>query len=400
MHKLLALALMVCPVVAAQIPPPTDLPSHPFFIKKTWFIGGRGDWGYLTMDSKAGQLLIAHGPVVQVVDVESGTLAGQVTGMRNAQAVALDDAGAFGYVSDTQAAEVKVFDRLTFKVVATIPTGPSPRAIVFDPASRLVFAVGADPIPQLPPPNQPRGTRPTPNPRPRSSITVIDTQTNAAIATILLAGKLGFAQSGGSGHIFINIEDRNQIARIDAQTVQSRIQEATPNAGPAGVILDWSDLPRAAPSSGNRVVFVPVPQDCRDLAALAIDTTHGRLFAACGNMKMEVLNAVTGELVTSLPTGPGTDAIGYDSDRALIYSANGGANGSLTIIRQDVTDSYAVVQNLPTRRRARTLAANAATGEVYLVTDILGVKLDQPGNIGALQSAPLNGSFQVVVVGN
>jgi len=400
MHGIVALCLVACPLLAAQIPPPTGLPSHPLFIKKTWYIGGRGDWGYLTVDPKAGQLLIAHGPVVQVVDVESGALAGQVTGLRNAQAVALDDAGAFAYVSDTQAAEVKVFDRRTFKVVATIPTGPGPRAIVFEPASRLVFAVGADPIPQLPPPNQPRGTRPIPNPRPRSSLTVIDTQSNTAIATILLAGKLGFAQAGGSGQIFINIEDRNQIARIDAQTVQARVQEARPDAGPAGVILDWSDLPRAAPSSGNRVVFFPVAQDCHDLGGLAVDILHGRLFAACGNMRMNILNASTGEVVASLPTGPGTEAIGYDPDRSLIYSANGGANGSLTIIRQDVTDSYSVVQNLPTRRRARTLAVNSSTGEIYLVTDIIGVRLDTQGSIGAVQSAPVNGSFQVLVIGN
>jgi hypothetical protein len=117
-------------------------------------------------------------------------------------------------------------------------------------------------------------------------------------------------------------------------------------------------------------------------------------------MKMAILNADTGEALTSLATGPGADAIGYDSNHGLIYSANGGAGGSLTVIRQDVADSYAVVQVLPTRQRARTLAANPATGEVYLVTDYLGVNLAQPGGIGTLQTTPANGSFQVLVIGN
>jgi len=54
----------------------------------------------------------------------------------------------------------------------------------------------------------------------------------------------------------------------------------------------------------------------------------------------------------------GTDAVGFDPGRGLIYIANGGANGSLTVIRQDVTDTYAVIQDLPTRQRARTLAVN------------------------------------------
>jgi hypothetical protein len=140
--------------------------------------------------------------------------------------------------------------------------------------------------------------------------------------------------------------------------------------------------------------------ECPEPEGLAIDTSHLRLFAACNNMKMVVLNASTGELMTSLPTGPGTDAIGYDQGHGLIYTANGGANGSLTIIHQDVTDTYAVIQNLPTRQRARTLAIDQSTGEVYLVTDLLGVNLAQSGSAGTLKTDPVNGSFQVLVIGN
>jgi DNA-binding beta-propeller fold protein YncE len=146
--------------------------------------------------------------------------------------------------------------------------------------------------------------------------------------------------------------------------------------------------------------FFAVGPDCRELSALAVDGAHTRLFAACGNMKMLVLNGDTGEQVASLPIGPGTEAIGYDADRGLIYTANGGAQGTLTVIRQDVTDTYAEIQNLATRQRARTLAVNPATGQVYLVTDLLGVKLDQPGSIGTLETQSAKGSFQVLVIGN
>jgi DNA-binding beta-propeller fold protein YncE len=140
--------------------------------------------------------------------------------------------------------------------------------------------------------------------------------------------------------------------------------------------------------------------ECVDPRSLAVDSRHARLFAACGNMKMVVLNAVSGERVVSLPTGPGTDAIGFDQDRGLIYVANGGADGSLTVIQQDVTDTYAVIQILPTRQRARTLAVNHSTGEVYLVTDLMGVNLAKPGGIGTLQTVHTPGSFQVLVIGN
>jgi DNA-binding beta-propeller fold protein YncE len=117
-------------------------------------------------------------------------------------------------------------------------------------------------------------------------------------------------------------------------------------------------------------------------------------------MKLVVLNASSGEVVTSLNTGPGTDAVAYDPDRGLIYAANGGAQGTLTIVHQDVTDTYAVIQNLATRQRARTLAVDPSTGQVFLVTDLLGIDLAQPGKIGSLKPAPANGSFQVLVVAN
>lgn len=139
---------------------------------------------------------------------------------------------------------------------------------------------------------------------------------------------------------------------------------------------------------------------CSGPRSLAVDGAHQRVFAACDNMKLAVMNSGSGEIVTSLPIGPGTDTVGYDPGRGLIYTANGGAQGTLSIIRQDVTDTYALIQNLPTRQRARTLAINADTGEVYLVTDYVGVNLAQPGGIGTLKTSPVEGSFQVLVIGH
>ena len=128
---------------------------------------------------------------------------------------------------------------------------------------------------------------------------------------------------------------------------------------------------------------------------------NSRLFAACGGQKLPVLDPFNGDDHRALTTGPGEDVIGYDPEHELIYSANGGGYGSLTIIQQDAnTDSYAVIQNLPTLARARTLAVDPLTGNVYLVTDLHGVDLTKAGGIGTLHSVPVQGSFQVIVVGH
>jgi DNA-binding beta-propeller fold protein YncE len=430
-HCLLVLCAVAGVSLAAQQPPQaTELPGSPFFIKNTWIIGGVGSWDYLTMDPASHRLYIAHGPVVQVVDVETGAVDGQIAGLRDAHAIALDASGEFGYISDGLANEVKVFDRSTLKVVAAIATGPTPRALILDAETGLLFAICTSPL--IAAPSQPTGAQPrTPGAAARpaarnpavppessrgvkTSISVIDVTARQRLGEILMPGKLGFGESDGNGQVFVLVVDRNQVARLDASAIAAllrRHSEAGPPAArpsqhsraaedPALRVLDWSREARPSDAAQNSMRLFSLGSECREPLSMAVDGAHQRVFAACNNMKLTVLNGGTGELVTTLPIGPGAGAVGYDPGRGLIYTANGDAQGTLTIIRQDVTDTYAEIQNLPTRQRARTLAVNQDTGQVYLVTDYVGVNLAQPGGIGTLRPAPVKGSFQVLVIGN
>jgi DNA-binding beta-propeller fold protein YncE len=172
------------------------------------------------------------------------------------------------------------------------------------------------------------------------------------------------------------------------------------------VLTDWSPYisylsigmvhPSAMRGSAQTAAGCPNPE------GLAVDDHSRRLFVACDDQELLVIDSVRGELIDSLTTGPGTDAIAYDESRGLIFTANGGGYGSVTVIRKDVSDSYAVIQNLPTMERARTMAVDSSTGRVYLVTDLHGVKLNAPpaNGIGGLKMEPVQGSFQVLVVGN
>ena len=94
-----------------------------------------------------------------------------------------------------------------------------------------------------------------------------------------------------------------------------------------------------------------------------------RLFVACSNSQIEVVDSGTGAEITTVPTHPGTTMIDYDPNRSLIFAASGDLGGTLTVIHEHVTDSFNVVQNLPTTYRAQVLAVNPVGGEVYLVTD-------------------------------
>jgi hypothetical protein len=252
-----------------------------------------------------------------------------------------------------------------------------------------------------------------------SSVTVIDVERKAQLAQIVLPGSLGFAQGDGNGRVYITVSDRNQILRFDATAIGSAVhrfidaQQASKTVKAATAqssrdsstekppVLDWTGGANANPPSDAYPTRIRLDSNCEQPRALAMDTAHERLFAACSNLRMLVLNAADGQTVSILPIGPGADAIGYDPDRGLIFTANGGSDGSLTIIRQDVTDTYSVIQTLPTRQNARTLAIDPSNGEVYLTTVLYGAELNRPPINGApLKMTAVDSSFQVLVVGN
>jgi DNA-binding beta-propeller fold protein YncE len=441
--------LLGCWSLGAQPPQATEIQGEIFSIKKTWVIGGEGNWDYLTLDPSALKLYIAHGSAVQVVDVNAGAVAGEVTGLRDAHQIALDDDGQFGYVSDGTASELKIFDRETLSIVASIPTGKNPRGVVFDPESRLIFVVCPDTAPESRIPRYASNGQRVYDPFVQSTITVIDADSQKRLADLILPGKLGFAQSDGRGTVYVSISDRNQIGYFDAQDFSDRLRRrvsraaaksaetkssaakpdnakpdnakpdsAKPETAAADdptLTIDWTETAREAPTIPNPVKTFGLGRDCMSPKGLAIDSANMRLFTACDNQKMEVLNSANGQVVAALPVGVGTDAIGYDAARGLIYVSNGGAVngsnlGSLTIIRQHLSDSYAVIQDLPTQARARTLAVNPDSGEVYLVTNIQGFDLSKNGAVSgtsgsghtlpAVQTTAVKGSFQVLVVGN
>jgi DNA-binding beta-propeller fold protein YncE len=433
MTRWFALALFCCAALAAQqapIPSSDELSGRPFVIKNKWVIGGTGNWDYLTLDPVARQLFIAHQTVVQVVDVDSGAVAGEIGGFGEAHAVVLDRNGQFGYATDGRENVIRVFDRRTFQIEFSIDAGCSPRSIAFEAQTNLLFAIcGATPPAAQPPPRRPRSapgqhpSAPVAEQTPRlptggSDVIVIDADARRPLVDIGVSGDFRVAQSDDNGQVFVTVGAAEQIvdartgarltwppriARLDAAAIAveaRRELDARHHDDSAHPLpLQWhSD----ANGFNSHVRFLQLDHTCANPRGLAIDGHSLRLFVACGDQALEILNAETGSVVNTLTTGPGADSVAYDASRKLIFTANGGGYGSVTVIRQHVTDSYSVIQNLPTMEHARTMAVDPSTGELYLVTSLYGAKLDNPpaSGIGTLRVDAVAGSFQVLVIGN
>jgi len=275
-------------------------------------IPGQGGWDYLTVDEGARRLYVSHGTQVEVLDVDSGAIVGKIEKTPGVHGIAVAPELGRGVVSDGQASTVTIFDLKTLKTVGELPTGKKPDAIIFDPATSRVFAFNGD----------------------SKSATVIDAASGKVTGTVDLGGGPEFAAADGTGYVFDNLEDESLVLKIDARkmTVEQR----------------WKTAPCESPSS------------------MAMDRQNRRLFLGCRSKVMAVMNADTGEIITTLPIGDHVDATAFDRETGLIFNSNG--EGTVTVIRQESPDKYSVVETVKTVPRAKTMALDPKTHQLFLST--------------------------------
>jgi hypothetical protein len=99
---------------------------------------------------------------------------------------------------------------------------------------------------------------------------------------------------------------------------------------------------------------------------MAMDRPNRRLFLGCRSKVMAVMNADTGKVITTLPIGDHVDATAFDPGSRLIFNSNG--EGTITVIHEDSPDKYSVVENVKTVPRAKTMALDPKTHQLFLST--------------------------------
>jgi hypothetical protein len=125
---------------------------------------------------------------------------------------------------------------------------------------------------------------------------------------------------------------------------------------------------------------------------LAIDRQKKRLFAACGNKKMAIVDPDAGKLIASVDIGAGADGAAFDNGFA--FSSNGG-DGTMTVVGETSPGKFEVVETVPTERSARTMGADSKTHKLYLPAAENG----PPPAGGKGRGAILGDTFHIVVVG-
>ena len=309
-------------------------------------LGGAGGWDYLAIDQPAQRLYVSRSDRVLVLGAKDGKRIGEIDGLSGVHGIAIADDLQRGFISNGHANSVTVFDPATLQIEQTVDVGAKdPDAIVYDPFSQRVFTFNGD----------------------SNDASVIDAKTGKLLGHVALPGRPEFAVSDGHGHVFDNIESKNELVEIDPRAMK--------------VVATW-----------------PL-KDCEEPSGLAIDVAHRRLFSVCQNKLMAVTDSGNGKAIASVPIGEGPDAARFDARRGLVFSSNG-RSGTLTVVREVDPDRFDVLANVPTQPSARTMALDDASGRVFLSAAEFGPR-PQPT---ALQPHPRPtlkpGSFTILVVGD
>ena len=311
-------------------------------VEKTMHIGGQGSWDYLTVDSATHRLFVPRSTHTLVIDAVSGKTLADIPGQKNAHGVAVVPSAGRGFISDGGGnGAIVIFDLKTYAVLGTIAAQPDADGIIFDQASGLVLVVSGD-----------NGVLMTFKPD-------IDPAKGKIDPPIALGGKPEFLASDGAGKIYVNLEDKDNVAVVDMKTRK--------------VIAHWPVAPGGSP------------------VGMSIDTKSKRLFIGCRKpQKMIVMSTETGKVVADLPIGAGADA-------TKVYGGQSFAScrdGSLAVAAQTSPGKYEIVQTVKTPQGARTMDVDPATHKIYLPT--AEFEEQAPGATGRPKMKP--DSFMIVVI--
>jgi DNA-binding beta-propeller fold protein YncE len=302
-------------------------------------IPGDGGWDYVSVDSAARRVYVSHASRVEVLDADSGAVVGHIADTAGVHGIAVAADLGRGFTSNGRADTVTVFDLKTLKPVGTVPTGKNPDSIIYDPATRRVFAFNG------------RG----------KSATVIDAAESKVAGTIELGGQPEFAAADGAGHVFVNLEDKNEVLRLDAKAMK---------------VLDrWPLKGASAPCS------------------MAMDAAHHRLFVGCRSKALVVLNSETGNPIATLPIGERVDAGAFDPETKLIFCSCG--DGTVSVIRQETPDVYAEAEKIKTRTGSKTMGFDPKTHKLFLPA----AEFKPAAGGGRGRPAMVPGSFVMLIYG-
>jgi len=324
----------------------TAFAQGPYKLEKTVKVGGPGFFDYVNADVDGRRLYVARtgNPArINVYNLDTLESVGEIPDTSAHGAVVSTKSG-HGFASSKP---VTMFDSKTLMPIKKIEVQGAPDGLLYDAFNDRVWVL----------------SHIAPN------VTVINAADGSVAGTIDLGGAPEQAATDGKGHVYVDIEDKGNIAVVDAKNL---------------MVTAHYDLQ----GKGGTC------------AGLALDAKNHILFAACRNPQtMVVLNSEDGKILATLPIGQGTDGAAFNPKTKEAFSSQG--DGTLTVIKENSPTSFSVEQTVQTMTTAKTLTLDTKTNRILLIAAEYGPPpaTPPPGGRGRGRGAMVPDSFAILVVG-
>ena len=268
-----------------------------------------GGWDLASFDPTLRRVYLARPDGVTAIDVETGVVTGRLAPANGGHAAVPSKAGGELLVTSGKSNMADIFDSRTGARLASIQVGEKPDAALIEPTTGLGVVMNGK----------------------SGSLSLIDMSARRVVGTIPIGGSLELAAADGTGRIFVNVEDRNELVAVDLknQRIQARFT-LTGCEGPTGAA--WLPISR-------------------------------RVLSTCGNGVAAVTDPATGK-VDLVSIGQGPDTAMYDPNRRVAF-VPAGRSGELDLF-DDTPQGVKPAGKVATQRGARTGALDPRSGRIYL----------------------------------
>jgi DNA-binding beta-propeller fold protein YncE len=339
---LFVLVLLPPMSVAQAAPAPV-----PYRVLKIAKVGGDGGFDYVYADSNNRRLYIARSgtsPRISVFSLDTLEPVAEIAGF-SAHGAAVDPRTNHGFATSKP---VVMWDAKSLATIKTIDVDGGPDGIMFDPFNQRVYVLSHS----------------APN------MTAINASDGSIAGTIDLDAAPEQTVSDGKGKLYVDLENKDQVAVVDAKTmsVTARYDLGGKGGTPAGLAFD----PK------NRILFVA----CRNPAT------------------MVMLNADTGQILGAVPIGTAVDGATFNPRTMEAFSSQ--SDGTLTVIKEESPSTFVVEQTVQTQPSAKTLTLDSKTGHILLIAaEFEPPPADAPPlSNGRVARGPMvPGSFAILEVG-
>ena len=346
MRRLSAAVLLSLAIAAGIVLAQDASTTGPYKVLKTAKVGGDGGFDYVYADEDGRRLYIPRGGQggrVTVFNLDTLESVGEIPNA-SGHGAAVDPKSHHGFVSSNP---VVMWDTKTLETVKPIQVQGGPDGIMFDPYNARVWV----------------WSHRTPN------ATVINAADGSIVGTLDVDGAPEQSVTDGKGHIYVDVEDKANVAAIDAKTM-------------------------------TVIGHYPLGDKGSTPAGLAFDTKNHILFVACRQPApgvMVMMSAEDGKILGTVPLAGGSDGAVFNPATKEAFSS--AANATLTVVKENSPTSFSQEQIVPTMTMAKTLTFDAKTQHVVLIGAEQTPPPPPPPGGRAGRGTMVPGSFTILVVG-